>query len=113
MQIELRPGEPGYSGPAEEFGEDTEFVAAEEIPEGDVVEPTEEVQPETQPHAAERPASAPTAKETPPAPAAVPPANTGEPEAETERTPVAYNVSPPLEVTGPAPNPRRGWWRRG
>ncbi len=30
---------------------------------------------------------------------------------ETQR-PAAYNVPPPHEVTGPPPNPRRGWWRR-
>jgi ribonuclease E len=122
LQIELRPGEPGYSGPAEEFGveefgEDTEFIAAEEVAEGDVVAMNDEAPPETQPRAAESPAPAAAekmaAKETPPAPPAVPPTTTGEPEAEAERTPVAYNISPPQEVTGPAPNPRRGWWRRG
>jgi ribonuclease E len=109
MQIELRPGEPGYSGPAEEFGEEPDFVAAEEVAEGDVIEtvpPSEESAPPSpaQP-AAESTTASPPAKKTSPAPAA-------EAEAETERAPVAYNVSPPHEVSGPTPNPRRGWWRR-
>jgi ribonuclease E len=111
LQLELRPGEPGYSGPAEEFGDEPEFVATEEVAEGGVLELTEEApQPqETQPSAAaaESPAPAP-ATETPPAPPPAP----SEPEAEPERTPIAYNVSPTHEVSGPAPNPRRGWWRR-
>jgi ribonuclease E len=110
LQLELRPGEPGYSGPAEEFGEESDLIAAEEVAEGDVVELTEEAPPhEAQPVAAESPAPAPSAaKETPPAP---PPA-ASDPEPEAERTPVTYNVSPPHDVSGPVPNPRRGWWRR-
>jgi hypothetical protein len=110
MQLELRPGEPGYSGPAEEFGEEPDFIAAEEVAEGDVIETVplneERAPPEAQP-GTENTAS-PTAKDTPPAP----PATSEEAEAEAERAPVAYNVSPPHEVSGPAPNPRRGWWRR-
>jgi ribonuclease E len=31
---------------------------------------------------------------------------------EAERAPVAYNVPPPHEVSGPTSNPRKGWWRR-
>ena len=110
LQLELRPGEPGYSGPAEEFGEEPDFVAAEEVAEGDLIEtvpPKQDAQPhETQP-AAERATPLAAAKEAPPAPSAA-----SEAETEAERTPVAYNVSPPHEVSGPAPNPRRGWWRR-
>jgi hypothetical protein len=110
MQLELRPGEPGYSGPAEEFGEQPDFLAAEEVAEADVIEtvPLDEdvVRQETEP-AAERVAPPPPAMETPPvAPAA------SEAETEAERAPAAYNVSPPHEVSGPASNPRRGWWRR-
>ncbi len=29
-----------------------------------------------------------------------------------ERAHAAYNMPPPQEVSGPPPNPRRGWWRR-
>ena len=107
MQLELRPGEPGYSGPAEEFGEEPDFVSAEEVAEGDVIEtasPSEDV---AQPAAEEATAPEPSAKETPPAPPAA-----SEAETEAERAPAAYNVSPPHEVSGPTPNPRRGWWRR-
>ncbi len=43
----------------------------------------------------------------PPAPAEPQP----EP-AEAERAPIAYNVPPAHEVSGPTSNPRRGWWRR-
>ena len=107
LQLELRPGEPGYSGPAEEFGEETDFVAAEEVAEADVIESVP-LHPDSAPrdahHATEETAAAPRAQETQPAP--------GGAEGDTERTPVAYNVSPPHEVSGPAPNPRRGWWRR-
>jgi len=110
LQLELRPGEPGYSGPAEEFGEESEFIAAEEVAEADVIETVplrdDTAPPEAQP-AAESAPPAPPAKETPPAPPAA-----SEAEAEPERAPIAYNVSPPHDVSGPAPNPRRGWWRR-
>jgi uncharacterized membrane protein len=107
MQIELRPGEPGYSGPAEEFGEETDFVAAEEVAEGDVIETvSEDVAPRAAQPAAESAAPPQRAKEAPPAPAA------SEADAEVERTPAAYNVPPPHDVSGPTPNPRRGWWRR-
>ncbi len=44
----------------------------------------------------------------PPVPAREQPAQPEEP----ERSPVAYNVPPPHDVSGPPPNPRRGWWRR-
>lgn len=107
LQLELRPGEPGYSGPAEEFGEESDFVAAEEVAEADVIE-TIPLRQEAAPRDA-RPGTEDTAA-TPPAPET--PAAPGEAEGDTERTPVAYNVSPPHEVSGPAPNPRRGWWRR-
>jgi ribonuclease E len=110
MQLELRPGEPGYSGPAEEFGEEPDFVAAEEVAEADVIEtvPVHEgpAPHETQP-AAESVAPPPPAMETPPAPSAA-----SEAEGEEERAPATYNVSPPHDVSGPPPNPRRGWWRR-
>lgn len=46
-----------------------------------------------------------------PVPAA-PVASQAQPEPESERSPTAYNVSPPHEVSGPPTNPRRGWWRR-
>jgi ribonuclease E len=110
LQLELRPGEPGYSGPAEEFGEEAEFASAEadgdpdpvdaELPLSDESPAT----PEPQVEAAAQPAPAPQRPETPPPAPAV--------ENEPERAPVAYNVAPAQEVTGPAPNPRRGWWRR-
>jgi ribonuclease E len=106
LQLELRPGEPGYSGPAEEFGEETDFVAAEEVTESDVIETVPLKEDETQ-LAAEPRAQAPAEKEG----ASAPP-STSEAEAEAERARVAYNVSPPHEVSGPVPNPRRGWWRR-
>ena len=32
--------------------------------------------------------------------------------AENSQRAAAYNVSPPREVSGKPPNPRRGWWRR-
>ena len=35
-----------------------------------------------------------------------------EAEGGAERVPAQYNVPPAHEVTGPASNPRRGWWRR-
>jgi ribonuclease E len=107
LQLELRPGEPGYSGPAEEFGEEADFVAGEEVAEADTIEPVtldhEAAQHEVEPAAETSPPHAPT-KERTPAP--------GEAETESERPPVAYNVSPTHEVSGPATNPRRGWWRR-
>ena len=110
MQIELRPGEPGYSGPAEEFGEEPDFIAAEEVAEADVIETVpldqDAIRQAAEP-ATESVAPPPPAKETPPAPPAA-----SEAEAEAERAPAAYNVSPPHEVSGPASNPRRGWWRR-
>jgi ribonuclease E len=106
LQIELRPGEPGYSGPAEEFGEEPDFVSAEATAEPETVEPMpplsqEPASREPQPAATQ---AAPPRKETPSQP--TPSDN------EAERTPIAYNVPPPQEVSGPAPNPRRGWWRR-
>ena len=113
MQLELRPGEPGYSGPAEEFGEEPDFIAAEEVAEADVIETVpldEEAVPQATGPEAENATSQEPVKETPPAPPAAP--RESEAEAEAERAPVAYNVSPPHEVSGPAPNPRRGWWRR-
>jgi hypothetical protein len=102
----LRPGEPGYSGPAEEFGEEPDFVSAEATAEPETVEPMpplsqEPASREPQPAATQ---AAPPRKETPSQP--TPSDN------EAERTPIAYNVPPPQEVSGPAPNPRRGWWRR-
>src|SRR6185312_716169 len=101
LQLELRPGEPGYSGPAEEFGEESEFIAAEEVAEADVIE-TVPLRDDTAP-----PEAQPAAGSAPPAPPAARDA-----EADPERAPIAYNVSPPHDVSGPAPNPRRGWWRR-
>jgi ribonuclease E len=69
---------------------------------------------ETSQHEAEpvpMPVPAPVAP-TPPQRAEAPPALPPEPETETERAPAAYNVPPAQEVTGPPPNPKRGWWRR-
>ncbi len=53
---------------------------------------------------------APVAAEVAPAPRAA----EEKPQAATEeeRAPVAYNMPAPHEVSGPPPNPRRGWWRR-
>jgi ribonuclease E len=109
LQLELRPGEPGYSGPAEEFGEETDFVAAEEVAEADVIETVPLKEDETRPAAEPARAQAPPAKE---GVSAAPSTSEAEAEAEAERARVAYNVSPPHEVSGPVPNPRRGWWRR-
>lgn len=107
LQLELRPGEPGYSGPAEEFGEEPDFAPVEgEIASDPAAESelplAEAASPPPQP-AAEAAEPSPSRTETPPHAA---------PENEPERAPSAYNVAPPQEVTGPAPNPRRGWWRR-
>jgi ribonuclease E len=106
LQIELRPGEPGYSGPAEEFGEEPDFVSAEATAEPETVEPMPPLsqEPASREHQPAATRDAPPRKETPPQP--TPSDN------EAERTPIAYNVPPPQEVSGPAPNPRRGWWRR-
>lgn len=53
------------------------------------------------------------ADETPAEPESTPVPVTAETEpAEAERVPAAYNVPAAHEVSGPAPNPRRGWWRR-
>ncbi|HLI19955.1 MAG TPA: hypothetical protein VKV32_02485, partial [Stellaceae bacterium] len=115
MQLELRPGEPGYSGPAEEFGEEPDFDALENDQ-----EPAQEEAEESPPSeeaAAEQQAQPPRQEtaypETPtPAPPPEAPPPTPEPANAAERAPSAYNVAPPQEVTGPAANPRRGWWRR-
>ena len=108
LQLELRPGEPGYSGPAEEFGDEADLVSADEdtIESETAIEPLMPLSDEPVTHAPEPSAAqpAPARQETPPTPA--------EAETESERAPVAYNVSPPQEVSGPASNPRRGWWRR-
>jgi ribonuclease E len=106
LQIELRPGEPGYSGPAEEFGEEPDFVSAEATAEPETVEPMPPLsqEPASREHQPAATQAAPPRKETPSQP--TPSDN------EAERTPIAYNVPPPQEVSGPAPNPRRGWWRR-
>ena len=48
-----------------------------------------------------------------PAPRAAAPEPAPEPaQAETERQPVQHNVPPAHDVTGPASNPKKGWWRR-
>ena len=52
------------------------------------------------------PQSSPTALATKPEPAQEPAP------AESERQPVQHNVPPAHEVTGPANNPKKGWWRR-
>ncbi|HEY3916174.1 MAG TPA: Rne/Rng family ribonuclease [Stellaceae bacterium] len=112
LQLELRPGEPGYSGPAEEFGETPDLISADEAidlqtaPEPLSPLSTEPATPEPRPVAAQ---PAPAHKETPPAPASE---SESESESESDRAPTAYNVSPSQDVSGPAPNPRRGWWRR-
>ncbi len=42
-----------------------------------------------------------------------PPAREPErPRAEAERAPIQHNVPPVQEVSGPAPNPKKGWWKR-
>jgi ribonuclease E len=106
LQLELRPGEPGYSGPADEFGDEAEFAVGE---------------PDTQSEAADEPTlpfteEAAPAHELPSTAAAAPspetPASPPEPSSEPERASSAYNVPPPQEVSGPVANPRRGWWRR-
>ena len=49
----------------------------------------------------------------PPAPRAANPEPKPEPTpVETERQPVQHNVPPAHEITGPASNPKKGWWRR-
>jgi hypothetical protein len=106
--LELRPGEPGYSGPAEEeFDDETTFSMDDPPlePVAAVREAVSEKPAEAVPHTA---VAAPRAREEAAASAAPP----AESESEAERTPIAYNVPPPREVSGPTPNPRRGWWRR-
>jgi hypothetical protein len=34
------------------------------------------------------------------------------PRVETERAPIQHNVPPLQEISGPAANPKKGWWRR-
>ncbi len=71
--------------------EESQPVAAEVPP---TIEPARELEPvAAAPSQPETPASAPA-------------------ESEAERAPAAYNVPPAQEVTGPPPNPKRGWWRR-
>ncbi|MGH7008412.1 MAG: Rne/Rng family ribonuclease [Stellaceae bacterium] len=49
----------------------------------------------------------------PPTPRAVNPEPRPEPTpVESERQPIQHNVPPPHEITGPANNPKKGWWRR-
>ena len=49
----------------------------------------------------------------PPAPRAANPEPKPEPTpVETERQPIQHNVPPAHEITGPASNPKKGWWRR-
>jgi len=49
----------------------------------------------------------------PPTPRAANPEPKPEPTpAETERQPIQHNVPPAHEITGPASNPKKGWWRR-
>ncbi|MDE1904767.1 MAG: hypothetical protein KGI46_12980 [Alphaproteobacteria bacterium] len=49
----------------------------------------------------------------PPAPRAANPGPKLEPTpVETERQPIQHNVPPAHEITGPASNPKKGWWRR-
>ena len=48
-----------------------------------------------------------------PAPRAVSPEPQPEPApAETEHQPIQHNAPPAHEITGPASNPKKGWWRR-
>jgi len=49
----------------------------------------------------------------PPEPRAASPEPTPEPApGEAERQPIQHNVPPAHEITGPASNPKKGWWRR-
>ncbi|MDE1903804.1 MAG: ribonuclease E/G [Alphaproteobacteria bacterium] len=49
----------------------------------------------------------------PPVPRAANPEPKPEPApVETERQPIQHNVPPAHEITGPASNPKKGWWRR-
>ncbi len=128
------PGENGFgeaaseslspeSEEAIEAGEAASDIALGEFA-AEAYEPPEEARAETREEAPQPPIEiprarepqppefqihAPQASEAPAAPQREEPA--AEPE-EAERSPVAYNVPPPHEVSGPPPNPRRGWWRR-
>jgi ribonuclease E len=108
LQIQLRPGEPGYSGPAEEFGDESEFSPDDDAEAGH--EPTAAEPLAAEPEAAPEPR--PAAAQAPHEHVETPPARPDPTENEPERAPSAYNVPPPQEVSGPPANPRRGWWRR-
>ena len=64
--------------------------------------PTSETPEPREPLPAYEPPPRATAPEPKPEPAPV----------EAERPPVQHNVPPAHDVTGPAPNPKKGWWRR-
>ncbi|HKR20605.1 MAG TPA: hypothetical protein VJS41_10755, partial [Stellaceae bacterium] len=63
-------------------------------------------------------AAPPIEHDTPPVEAPLPPppaprAASPEPApVEAERQPIQHNVPPAHEITGPASNPKKGWWRR-
>jgi ribonuclease E len=69
------------------------------------------VEPEPAPQASMAPPSAPAHEVEKPHQEPVPPAESAAPD-EAERPPAAYNMPQAQEISGPAANPRRGWWRR-
>jgi ribonuclease E len=80
---------------------------------GDVAAETPILQTNTFTPPAERYAVPVEPSSTPQPPLATRPEPAPEPApVETERQPVQHNVPPAHEVTGPASNPKKGWWRR-
>jgi len=73
---------------------------------------------QSSPHQSFTPSSAePAFQRTPPEPVyqqrpEPPPAKDPAPRVEAERAPIQHNVPPVQEVSGPAANPKKGWWRR-
>jgi len=69
---------------------------------------------ETAPAAPQPTHDAPPAEAPPPPPprAANPEPRQEPAPVETERQPIQHNVPPAHEITGPASNPKKGWWRR-
>jgi hypothetical protein len=93
--------------PAESEAHDDDRFSYSTAADLEIVQPTED--PPLVMQEAE-PASAPPAEERAPAPP--PPAASEHADEPNHERAVQYNVPPPHEVSGPAPTPRRGWWRR-
>jgi len=96
-------GEPGFQRPAAEptFQRSAAEPAFQSSPQQSFTPPSAEPSfQRTPPEPVYQQRPEPPAKE--PAP----------PRAEAERAPIQHNVPPVQEVSGPAANPKKGWWRR-